>query len=137
MAPLGKHVILELYGCNGDLLDDPQFTEGTMRAAIKLAGMHLRQFSLEKFEPIGLTACAVLSESHMTLHTFPELGYCAADVFTCGQEGDPLKASQYLLDVFQPTHHSLLELKRGVELVSSDFDPRYQALMMQEGDVNA
>ncbi|MEM1008402.1 MAG: adenosylmethionine decarboxylase, partial [Myxococcota bacterium] len=65
------------------------------------------------FFPQGVSGVVVIAESHLTIHTWPELGYAAIDVFTCGDEAYPEKACQYLLEHFKCQRHTLQELKRG------------------------
>jgi S-adenosylmethionine decarboxylase len=65
-----------------------------------------------KFHPQGVTALALLAESHISIHTWPENGYAAVDVFTCGQ-GDPRRACEFLVKQFQAQNHSLRILPRG------------------------
>lgn len=113
---LGKHVILEMYGCTFESLDDHDLIMETFKKAVKDAKMTLLGLQSHKFEPQGVTAVALLSESHMSIHTFPELGYAAADVFTCGDEGDPLLAMDVLVEVFKPTKKSVIYVPRGLEV---------------------
>lgn len=113
---LGKHIILEMYGCPFELLDNHDLIIETFERAVKEAKMTLLGFESHKFEPQGVTAVALLSESHMSIHTYPELGYAAADVFTCGDEGSPDKAMEILVDVFKPEKKSILYVPRGIEI---------------------
>lgn len=115
---LGKHIILEMYGCDFESLDNHDLIVETFENAIKEAKMTLLGLKSHKFDPQGVTAVALLSESHMSIHTYPELGYAAADVFTCGDEGSPDKAMEVLLEVFKPTKKSVIFVPRGLEIQS-------------------
>jgi S-adenosylmethionine decarboxylase len=68
-----------------------------------------------QFEPHGVTALGLLAESHISIHTWPEYGYAACDVFTCGQTANPQQACQYLVCVFRAARHSLTKMVRGPE----------------------
>lgn len=113
---LGKHLILELYGCNFEYLNNEDLIIQTFKNAINEAKMTLLGLQSHKFMPQGVTAVALLSESHMSIHTYPELGYAAADVFTCGDEGSPDKAMNILIDVFKPSNHSIVFIPRGLQV---------------------
>ena len=86
---VGKHCILELYGCDGTKLDDELFLRATITAAAKRAGATLLNLITHRFEPQGVTGLALLAESHISIHTWPESGYAAVDVFTCGDHTMP------------------------------------------------
>lgn len=111
-APVGIHCILELYDCPAQLLNDASFIQQTLREAAKQAQSTLLGEVLHKFEPQGITALALLAESHISVHTWPEAGYAAVDVFTCGEHTDPEKACLYLVHVLQAGRHSLCKLPR-------------------------
>lgn len=139
LAGLGKHVVVDLYGCPGALLDDIELMRKLFYQAITAAKMHLRDLSMVKFEPIGLTACAVLSESHLSVHTYPELGYCALDVFTCGEEGDPLEAVKVITERLKPLRQRTTYLVRGDELKETDHDLEYLKILrdFQQGQLKS
>ena len=113
MALVGKHCLLELDGCSVSLLDDHDFIQRALREASEVSGATVLQVVTHHFEPQGVTALGLLSESHISLHTWPENGYAAADIFTCGDKCDPEKACEYLASAFEAREHSLLVLPRG------------------------
>ena len=113
LIPIGKHCILELYGCPSNLLNDIASIEATLREAAQVAKSTLLKQVAYQFEPCGVTALALLAESHISVHTWPESGYIAIDVFTCGQHTQPEQACYYLIDAFQAGQHSLTTLARG------------------------
>ena len=113
---LGKHIILEMYECDFQILDNEEVILDAFRMAVKEAKMNLLNLSSHKFEPHGLTAVALLSESHMSIHTYPEFGYAAADVFTCGEEGDPNLAIEVLLKFINPKKKNIIYIPRGIEI---------------------
>ena len=82
---VGKHCILELYHCDAAKLDDEAFLRTAITAAAKRAGATLLNLITHRFEPQGVTGLALLAESHISIHTWPELGYAAVDVFKIGR----------------------------------------------------
>lgn len=112
-VPVGLHCILELYKCPSDLLDDMALVQDAMRKAAHHAGSTLLNEVCHRFEPQGVTALALLAESHISIHTWPELGYAAVDVFTCGDTADPEQACLYLVQALQAADHQLSILQRN------------------------
>ena len=106
-----KHLLLELYRCDCEKLNDESFLRCTLNRAAKLANATVLNLISNKFEPQGVTAIALLAESHISIHTWPESNYSALDIFTCGQNMLPERASQYLIDTLNAKEHSL----RGIE----------------------
>lgn len=94
--PVGRHVLAELGGIDPALLDDAERLQAVLREALTEAGAHVRQVVAERFEPQGATVVAVLAESHASVHTWPELGGMHVDVFTCGDDADPVAAVRLL-----------------------------------------
>ena len=85
MMPGGTHLIAELAGCDQESLNDEELLREGLRAAAQAAGATVLSVHSHKFTPVGVTAFALLAESHISIHTWPELGYAAVDAFTCGQ----------------------------------------------------
>ena len=109
---VGKHCILELYGCDRARLDDEAFLRDTITTAAKRAGATLLNLITHRFEPQGVTGLALLAESHISIHTWPESGYAAVDVFTCGDHTMPERACQVLADELGATSHKLTSFRR-------------------------
>ncbi len=82
---LGKHYLLDLWGCSPELLNDRPFLERVVREAVAATGATLISLHGHEFSPYGITIVALLKESHLSVHTWPEKGYVAVDVFTCGE----------------------------------------------------
>jgi S-adenosylmethionine decarboxylase len=93
---VGKHCILELYDCNCARLDDEVFLRSAITNAALRAGATLLQLITHRFQPHGVTGLALLAESHISIHTWPESGYAAVDVFTCGDHTVPERACRVL-----------------------------------------
>ena len=108
-----KHFLLELYRCDNDKLNDESFLRCTLNRAAKLAKARVLNLISNKFEPQGVTAIALLAESHISIHTWPESNYSAVDIFTCGQNMLPELASQYLIEAFKAEEHFLRVIKRN------------------------
>ena len=108
-----KHLLLELYSCDGEKLNDESFLRCILNRASKLANATVLNLISNKFEPQGVTAIALLAESHISIHTWPESSYSAVDIFTCGQNMMPELASQYLIESLMAKEHSLRVIERN------------------------
>ena len=93
---LGKHCFTEAYGCPFKLLNDEQYLKEQIVQSLNKTSLTLLDISSYKFEPQGVTIVALLSESHISIHTWPERGSAALDVFTCG-ESNPELAMEHML----------------------------------------
>ena len=109
---VGKHCILELYDCQNSRLDDEAFLRDTITTAAKRAGATLLNLITHRFEPQGVTGLALLAESHISIHTWPESGYAAVDVFTCGDHTMPERACQVLVEELGAVRHKLTSFRR-------------------------
>jgi len=107
-----KHLLLELYSCDNEKLNDESFLRCTLNKAAKLAKATVLNLISNKFEPQGVTAIALLAESHISIHTWPESNYSAVDIFTCGQNMMPEQASQYIIQTLKAKEHSLRVIQR-------------------------
>ena len=108
-----KHLLLELYRCDCEKLNDESFLRCALNRAAKLANATVLNLISNKFEPHGVTAIALLAESHISIHTWPESNYSAVDIFTCGKNMMPELASQYLIQSLMAKEHSLRIIKRN------------------------
>ena len=109
----GKHLLLELYRCDCEKLNDESFLRCILNRAAKLANATVLDLISNKFEPQGVTAIALLAESHISIHTWPESNYSAVDIFTCGQNMMPEVASQYLIESLTAKEHALRVIERN------------------------
>lgn len=119
MKQLGRHVLAEICGCDFDILNNIEKVEEIMVNAALEAGAEVRECVFHKFSPQGVSGVVVISESHLAIHTWPELGYAAVDVFTCGDKVNPWDACNYLTDHFCAKQVTAKEMKRG--LISEGF----------------
>ena len=115
----GVHCIVELFECPFSLLNDEKFIRGMVSKAAVESGSTLLSISSHKFSPQGVTALGLLAESHISVHTWPESGYAAADVFTCGHHCNPEQAARFLAEALQARHHTCSVLQRGSRAVSN------------------
>lgn len=113
VSTFGKHCILELYGCPGDLLDDLDRVREALAEAAREAKSTILGINAHRFEPQGVTALGLLAESHISVHTWPELGYAAADVFTCGEHCIPERACEVLARLLEAERADMHRLVRG------------------------
>ena len=108
-----KHLLLELYRCDFEKLNDESFLRCTLNRASKLANATVLNLISNKFDPQGVTAIALLAESHISIHTWPESSYSAVDIFTCGQNMQPDVASQFLIEALNAEEHFLRVIERN------------------------
>ena len=108
-----KHFLLELYRCNYEKLNDEAFLRCTLNRAAKLAKATVLNLISNKFEPQGVTSIALLAESHISIHTWPESNYSAVDIFTCGQNMMPQVACHYLIEALKAEEHFLRIIERN------------------------
>jgi S-adenosylmethionine decarboxylase len=109
---VGKHCILELYSCDCAKLDDEDFVRAALSNAALRAGATLLNLISHHFQPHGVTGLALLAESHISFHSWPESGYAAVDVFTCGDHTMPEGACRVLVEEFGARHHQLRSFRR-------------------------
>ena len=111
---IGRHCILELYECDKAKLNDEAFIRTTITASAKVAGATLINLVTHSFKPQGVTGLALLAESHISIHTWPEIGYAAIDVFTCGEHTMPEKACTVLSNYFSAKQFSFKSIEREI-----------------------
>ena len=109
---IGKHALFELHGGNPNLLNDEDFVKSALTEAAEVAGATLLSLVSHKFSPQGVTAVALLSESHISLHSWPEFGFASIDCYTCGSHTDPEAACKSLKNAFESTYSSIRLLRR-------------------------
>lgn len=113
MNALGRHILVEYFGCPTDILNDVPLIEESMVAAAKDADATVINATFHHFSPFGVSGVVVIQESHLAIHTWPEYGYAAVDLFTCGETVDPWICYRSLLKSFQATSGSSIEMLRG------------------------
>jgi len=105
---------MDAWGVDFDLLNDVKFLETELKNAAQACGATILSVQSRQFDPQGATVLVMLSESHLTIHTYPEKGFAALDCYTCGHTVDPMIAIEYMLNVLKPTQAFSKMLRRGV-----------------------
>src|ERR1041384_390344 len=100
MKAIGRHIILEMWGCQN--LNSVETAERALHAMVKALDVNLLDLRVYPFSPVGVTGMAIVSESHLVIHTWPEHGYAAVDIFTCGAPRDPRAPVESLRRSYQP-----------------------------------
>jgi len=111
---LGKHLLLELNDCKHTILNDLPFIRETMLLAARECGATVLGESFHQFSPQGVSGVIIIAESHLTIHTWPEHGYAAADIFTCGTTVQPEIAAEVIIEKLQPKTNAIIHMNRGI-----------------------
>jgi S-adenosylmethionine decarboxylase proenzyme len=114
MKALGIHLLIEFASCNRDKADNLAFLEAVMRQAAEVAGATVLKTAFQDFNPQGVSGVVVIMESHLTIHTWPEFGYAAVDIFTCGNKVDPWKAASFLQEALEAGEMQIRDFRRGL-----------------------
>lgn len=112
----GRHLILDLYDCDQQLLDNYDELQRLMETALQMSNATIVRIIGEKFQPQGVTLLALLAESHCSIHTWPEIGYAAVDLYTCGDTTNSHKAAQFLKQKLKANNAKEQELVRSTTL---------------------
>lgn len=114
METMGRHIIAELWDCDIDKLNNMEYIERLFVDAALEAGAEVREVAFHKFAPYGVSGVVIISESHLTIHSFPEHGYASIDVYTCGDRIDPNIASDYIAQALNAKTSEVVEVPRGM-----------------------
>ncbi|HVL40179.1 MAG TPA: adenosylmethionine decarboxylase [Fimbriimonadaceae bacterium] len=112
---LGSHLLVELYGCSGETLENETSVGGAMREAAIESEATVVAESFHEFKPFGVSGAVIIQESHYTIHTWPEHGYAAVDLFYCGGTVRVHRAIEVLRERFQPKRIKFLVVRRGLQ----------------------
>jgi S-adenosylmethionine decarboxylase len=110
----GRHLILDLYDCDREILNDYEGLEELLLTALQMANATILRIIGEQFKPQGVTLLALLTESHASVHTWPEIGYCAIDLYTCGDTTQTHKAAEFLKHKLKSKQAEQKELVRSI-----------------------
>ena len=108
---MGHHVLVSLYGIAFNLLDDLDAIRDAFEKAVETCGATVLNRFSHQFHPQGVTVVYALAESHISIHTFPEKGSCAIDVYTCG-DMNSMEGMRILIEHFKPIEVSIQEFNR-------------------------
>jgi S-adenosylmethionine decarboxylase len=111
---LGLHLLLELNECNPQLLNDVEFIRQTLLNTAHDVGATVVGESFHRFSPQGVTGILSIAESHISIHTWPEFGYAAADIFACGPSFRPKEAADILAEKLECRDPDIIEVPRGM-----------------------
>ena len=107
-------MLLELYECNSELLNNLDGVKAALVEAATRAHATIVDVVFHEFNPFGVSGVVVIAESHLSIHTWPEYRYAAVDIFSCGETLKPLEAANFLVAEFGCERASVVEMKRGV-----------------------
>ncbi|WP_281889104.1 adenosylmethionine decarboxylase [Paenibacillus sp. YYML68] len=113
-STFGRHVAVDTWGVDFDLLNNSEWLQAQMVEAAEVCGATVLSVQSKQFEPQGATVLVLLSESHLSIHTYPERGFAALDCYTCGETVDPQLAIEHMLSVLKPTTSHAKKLVRGM-----------------------
>lgn len=114
MDVLGCHLLLELKDCNSELLNDLSYIRRAMIETAQYVGATIVGESFHHFSPQGVTGILAIAESHISIHTWPEYGYAAADIFSCGTSFRPREAANKLAEALECRNPEIKEIQRGL-----------------------
>src|SRR5690606_22971135 len=114
----GRHVAVDAWGVRYDLLNDADWLQNQLVEAAEITGATVLSVQSRQFEPQGATVLVMLSESHLSIHTYPEKGFAAIDCYTCGETVDPQSAVDRLMEVLKPERVHAKKLIRGLGEIS-------------------
>lgn len=113
-STFGRHVAIDTWGVDFDLLNDADFLQSQLVEAAEACGATVLSVQAKQFDPQGATVLVLLSESHLSIHTYPERRFAAIDCYTCGETVDPQLAIDYLVSVLKPEKTYAKKLVRGL-----------------------
>ncbi len=113
MKALGRHLIVEMWDCEPEALNDAPLLEQALRETVEAVDGTLLDTRVIQFPVHGVTGVAIISESHVAVHTWPEHGYAAVDIFTCNLEADIQAGIEAMSKHFMPQRTQVMEVRRG------------------------
>jgi S-adenosylmethionine decarboxylase len=113
-STIGHHFIVEASGCDPEILGDVGRVQQILVKAAEAAGAKVWAVSFHRFQPSGVSGVVVISESHLSVHTWPEAKYAAMDIYTCGDNVVPEKGIEYAVEAFQASSSHITEMTRGL-----------------------
>jgi len=116
---LGRHLLIELFDCDPDVINNLEAVKGALVEAAKRAQATIVDVVFHEFNPFGISGVVVIAESHLSIHTWPEYRYAAVDIFSCGDVLQPEIAASYLVEQFAAERTSIVEMQRGMFLNSA------------------
>lgn len=113
MKALGRHILVELYDCDPEILNSREKIRQILVEAATRAKVTIIDAIFHRFNPHGVSGVIVIAESHLSIHTWPEYKYASLDFFTCGEKTDPWIAQEYVTTELKARTSTCMEVKRG------------------------
>jgi S-adenosylmethionine decarboxylase proenzyme len=113
MGTTSHHFLIEIKKCKFELLNDKNFIENNLIKAVTEGGATYINHFFHQFSPQGVSGVVVIAESHLSIHTWPEEGYAALDVFTCGDKNIGESVTSNLIKAFDPGEYEVKYIERG------------------------
>ena len=133
MSPRGRHFIVEASGCK-EIIGEVDRMQEVLVEAARRAKEQVWAVSFYRFPPNGVSGVVVISESHLSVHTWPEFGYMALDIYTCGEESLPEVAVDYVVEQVGAVYSHVTEITRGLDDGDNEF---YHSLITWEEDLRS
>lgn len=115
VPPNGVHIILDLYECSDpSILNSPKKIKEILIKSIKEAKANIIDIKIHKFSPCGVSGFVLISESHISIHTWPESNYAGVDIYTCGKKTMPDKAAKFIIEELKSKKPSIIKIERGI-----------------------
>jgi S-adenosylmethionine decarboxylase len=111
----GRHIIADLSGCSYKLLTSVEFIQQTLENAVRKAGATIISSRFHQFSPVGVSGIILLSESHCSIHTWPDEQYAAIDIYTCGEHVFPHLACEYIAKHLEASEVCISAMERGLK----------------------
>ena len=119
-ATPGKHIILEMWDANNT--NSPEAIETALSEACRKGNLNLLRVLIHQFEPFGISGIAMIAESHITIHTWPEYSFIAVDIYSSNQDADIDSVARAMKAAFSPGQVNQVEIRRGVGRAASGAD---------------
>jgi S-adenosylmethionine decarboxylase len=114
MDALSRHLILELFDCDPDKINNLEHVKGSLVEAARRVQATIVATVFHEFNPFGISGFVVIAKSHLSIHTWPEYRYAAVDIFSCGDMFQPEVVAKYLVEQFGADRTSIVEMQRGI-----------------------
>lgn len=126
METYGKHILIELNGCDFELLDDENLIVSVLTELAQRIGAIIVEHASHRFSPYGVTAMFLIQESHLSIHTWPEAGYAALDFYTCGDVVVSADCVKWVANALSSQEYRTFSILRGcqkrVPTMAHEFD---------------
>mgnify|MGYP003798092823 FL=1 len=114
VSPVGTHLIIDLYDCRCDFLDNSEKIQNLLIEVAKISNTTILSVKVHKFTPMGVSGYVLISESHISIHTWPEFNYASVDIYTCGDNSLPTKGFECIVEKLNSQKPTILKLERGL-----------------------